>query len=121
MRKVLSLLILLALLLTTVAPALAQDGPPPADQDAVWQAYLPFVTSTEDGNLAKPPEEPAPTPPPTPNPPEGEKRGRVTQAEREAAAARAAAKGFDLLKAAEMAVSMEMGGVPHALFSVDVG
>ena len=113
MRKVLSLLILLALLLTTVAPALAQDGPPPADQDAVWQAYLPFVTSTEDGNLAKPPEEPAPTPPPTPNPPEGEKRGRVTQAEREAAAARAAAKGFDLLKAAEMAVSMEMGGVPH--------
>ena len=117
MRKLLSILILLSLLLTTAAPALAQDGGDPPDGGAVWQAFLPMITNDSTNDSLSPAPEPETTPEPEINPPEQPRR--LTQADRQAAADRAAALGLrPVTAAAQMAAQMaaaeaHMGMIPH--------
>jgi len=112
------MLILLALILTTVTPALAQDGSSPAEPAAGTHFFLPFVTGGAADSQTVTTDQPQPPAPET-NPPQSEHGSKVTQAERQAAANRAAALGMrPPVDAAEMASkvtagAMSMGGTPH--------
>lgn len=121
MRKLLSLLILFAMLASVVSPALAQEPLDPGGSDVVPRVFLPMIAGdTPTAELAAPetPAPPvAPETPPSFTPPEGQKHGRVTPADRQAAANRAAALGFQTPDELVSAAAMDPGGVPQ-YFSV---
>ena len=120
MRKLLSFLILLAMLVSVVSPALAQDVPDSSGATAPPRLFMPLVSSDNTAAQLAEPEQPAPpTPaqPPAPEVPfEGQRHGRVTAAERQEAAARAASLGMPTAEdmvASAGAAAMAPGTVPH--------
>ncbi len=116
MRKLLSVLILLSLLLTSIAPVLAQDGGETPDEPGIQtQFYIPFISNHTVEDTLTAPDNAQPTPAPEVNPPEGQKHGRLNQADRQAAANRAAALGLrPAVAAADMAAAgMAMSMTPH--------
>ena len=126
MRRLLLVLMLLSLLLSLMSfPALAQDDPGADAQPPQSNAFLPLIADGADSAeaqdvAANPEQEPASapaTPEDTPPPPTGDwgnnKHGRVSPAERQAAAARAAALGLEPATVTGEVPVGAMGGSPH--------
>ena len=117
MRKLLSLLLLFAMLTSVVSPVLAQEPLDPSGADAGPKLFLPMVAGSGAATELTTPAQPTPAPvatlPPGFVPPEGNKHGRVTPAERQAAAARAAALGFKPSEVEVQAAALVPNAVPR--------
>lgn len=118
MRKFVTLLMLCLLLVANTLPALAQEGVNPADSDGSNDVYLPLIDGSSNA-INSLPAVPAPTPAPADDqttPPSD----RITQAERQEAAARALQQGARnplMLDTQSVSAAMLMPGNAPRYFS----
>src|SRR5690606_16517403 len=112
--------LMVAMLVSVVSPAVAQDSPDTGGAIAPPRLFMPMVANDNSTSQLSEPEQPAPPtpaqPPESELPFEGQRHGRVTAAERQEAAARAAALGMPTaadMVASAGAAAMAPGSVPH--------
>ncbi len=114
MHRLLSILLLFALLVTTPGAALAQDAPGTSDPDASPQVFVPLISSGGAAVQTAGPEQPvAPVADAAKDKQPKEKPNKPTQKDRKEAAARALQAGALNPLMVEAAAMPIIDGAPH--------